>query len=185
MKHVMRRVQALLAVGLAALALTLLVGTPAYADDGSSVVIGPTAVNWVLVVQVLVIPVVLPGLVGIVTRWQVVGDLPTLGKRAILAGLALVSQILTEMLQSAQLDRPYDLWLALFLGGVAYLIAEGTYQKFYKAPVEKTVPAEPLPVVIESTSGAGVNKSKIAPDLVATIEQAQPKTLATIIGGKQ
>lgn len=98
-------------------------------------IIAPSALTWIDVVQILVIPVLLPALVGLATRWEPVGNLPTLGKRLILAGLALASQLLTDLIQSAANGTAYDLYGALFLGAVAILAAQLTYLGYYKAQV--------------------------------------------------
>ena len=95
----------------------------------------PNTLTWIDVVQILVIPVLLPALVGLATRWQPIGNLPTLAKRSILIGLALLSQILTDLGQAVTNGTAYDLYGALFLGAVAAIGAELAYQGLYKAPI--------------------------------------------------
>lgn len=121
------------------------------------------------VVQLLVLPVLLPALVGLATRWEPVGNLPTLAKRLILAGLALATQILTEFLQAVGNGTEYTLdtlYWSLFLGGIAILTAELAYQGWYKAPLAQ------VPTVTTAKSGKGY-------------EVVPAPTLASVIGGKR
>jgi pheromone shutdown protein TraB len=130
----------------------------------------PEAITIIDVLQLLVLPVLLPALVGLATRWQPVGNLPTLAKRLILAGLALGSQVLTEFIQAGEAYTLNTLYWSLFLGGIAILTAELAYQGWYKAPV-KTVASVQVATV--------ASKGKTAGYVVVP-----PKTLASIIQGK-
>lgn len=119
------------------------------------------------VLQLLVLPVILPAIVGLATRWEPVGNLPTLAKRLILALLALASQILTEFLQATTNGVGYTLdtfYWSLFLGAVAILGAELSYQGLYKAPISK------VPTFHQTSKG---------------YEVVPARTLATVIGGKK
>lgn len=98
----------------------------------------PEAITIIDVLQLLVLPVLLPALVGLATRWEPVGNLPTLAKRLILAGLALGSQVLTEFIQAGEAYTLNTLYWSLFLGGIAILTAELAYQGWYKAPSSRT-----------------------------------------------
>jgi hypothetical protein len=130
----------------------------------------PEAITIIDVLQLLVLPVLLPALVGLATRWQPVGNLPTLAKRLILAGLALGSQVLTEFIQAGGGYTLNTLYWSLFLGAIAILAAELSYQKWYKAPVRTVASVEPVTVS---------SKTKAAGYVVVP-----PKTLASIIQGK-
>ena len=112
--------------------------------------VAPNTLTWIDVVQILVIPVLLPALVGLATRWQPIGNLPTLAKRSILIGLALLSQILTDLGQAVTNGTAYDLYGALFLGAVAAIGAELAYQGLYKAPIAAADPAVGAPATIAS-----------------------------------
>lgn len=121
------------------------------------------------VLQLLVLPVLLPAVVGLATRWEPVGNLPQLAKRLILAGLALTTQILTEFLQAVGSGAEYGLnefYWSLFLGAIAILTAELTYQGIYKAAIVNV----PEPKATRSKSPV------IAPE---------PVTLASVIGGRK
>lgn len=125
----------------------------------------PQSITIIDVLQLLVLPVLLPALVGFATRWQPVGDLPTLAKRLILAGLALGTQILTEFLQAGDDYSLNAFYWSLFLGGVAILTAELAYQGWYKAPIKTVSSVKPV-------AGKGY---AIVP----------PATLASVIAGKK
>ena len=143
----------------------------------------PEGITIIDVLQLLVLPVLLPALVGLATRWQPIGNLPTLAKRLILASLALTTQILTEFIQSVTSTGDYPketLYWSLFLGGIAILTAELAYQGWYKAPIKRTVPSEPVEVQLTPTGRV----SKTQPALSAVVEQANPVTLASVIQGK-
>lgn len=142
------------------------------------------AISLIDILQLLVLPVLLPAVVGLATRWQPVGNLPTLAKRLILAALALTTQILTEFLQAVGNGTEYNLntlYWSLFLGGIAILTAELAYQGWYKAPIQKTTPPEPVEVQLTPTGRV----SKSQPALSAVVEQAAPVTLASVIGGQK
>lgn len=130
--------------------------------------------TWIDFIQILVIPVLLPALVGLATRWEPIGNWPTLGKRAALAALALLSQVLTELVKSATTGAEYNLWNALFLGVVAFFIAELGYRGLYKAPIKREEPL-PEPVITDLIDG------------VATLEVqvSSPTTLASVIKGEK
>lgn len=118
------------------------------------------------VLQLLVLPVLLPALVGLATRWEPVGNLPQLGKRLTLAALALGSQILTELVQAGDGYTLDTFYWSLFLGGIAILTAELSYQGLYKAAIVK---------VPEPTSTRA--KSPVVPPA--------PITLASVIQGQK
>jgi hypothetical protein len=84
-----------------------------------------------------VIPVLLPALVGIINK-VTPGAWPPFVKRLLLALTALAQSVGLEFLASYDHHTTYDIWSALFLGVVAYAVAELTYQGFYKAPVAST-----------------------------------------------
>lgn len=141
----------------------------------------PEGITLIDVLQLLVLPVLLPALVGLATRWEAVGNLPTLAKRLILAFLALTSQILTEFIQAGDGYTLNAFYWSLFLGGIAILTAQLAYQGWYKAPIQVTTTAEPVTVNLTPTGRV----SKVQPELSAVVEQSNPVTLASMIGGQK
>ncbi|KAB1647910.1 hypothetical protein F8O04_12220 [Pseudoclavibacter endophyticus] len=83
--------------------------------------------SWVLFLQ-LIIGVVLPLVVGLVTKHSTSSGL----KALLLAGLALVSSLLTEILNAAQTDRPYDVGQGLLIGLVTFVTAVGVHYGLLK-----------------------------------------------------
>lgn len=72
--------------------------------------------------------VILPLIVGLVTTRVTSAGL----KAVLLAALALVSQLATELVASINAGTPYDLGTALILGLGTFLIATGTHYGFWK-----------------------------------------------------
>lgn len=76
----------------------------------------------------LLLGVVLPLLVGLVTKRTTNSGL----KAALLAGLALVSNLLTELLASINAGTPFDLGTALITGLGAFVVAVSVHYGLLK-----------------------------------------------------
>jgi len=149
-----------------------------------------SSVSWIDLVTLLVLPVLLPLLVGYVTKVQTV---PTFWKRMILAGLALLTTVLTELVQSVVAGIPYDIGITILWAVVIYIAAEATYHGFLKAPIGApivtTTTALPprdfarytvaeLRAMLGDTAPSGARKA----DLVRIAEDAEfaPITITTV-----
>ena len=127
-------------------------------------VISEFDITFIDVLRLLIIPVLLPALVGAVSR---VTTWPAFVKRFSLAFLALASNVGLEFLAASDSGQAYNLWWALFLGVIAYAVAELTFQGFYKAPLSK-------PIDVGTYTGSSP----------VDISSLPPKTLAGVIAGK-
>jgi hypothetical protein len=116
------------------LALTLVVAAvlfssaPALAAEGTGT--GPAvtfSVPWPLILGLLV-STVLPLLVGLVTRLNTSPGL----RAVILAGLAAVTGLLSELGAAVSAGRPYDLGVGLLAALGAFLVAVGMHFGLFK-----------------------------------------------------
>lgn len=79
--------------------------------------------NVIDLVGYLIIPVVLPLLVGLVTTKETNGN----RKAIMLASLAMVTSLLTQALSAWQAGTPYDLWVGLLGVVPTFVIAVATH----------------------------------------------------------
>lgn len=138
--------------------------------EDPAIIIAPTSLNIVDVLQGLVVPL-LPALVGLVNRLSA-DRIPTLWKRLMLVGLATIGQVLPDLIESANGGKPFDLISALFWAGVAWAFAEFVYGKLYQAPIAKTEPAV-------GTATVPVDGTNV----VTVAVEPKPVTIASKIAG--
>ncbi|HRJ06875.1 MAG TPA: hypothetical protein PK911_05010 [Candidatus Saccharibacteria bacterium] len=83
--------------------------------------------DWAIVVQIL-LAVVMPLLVGLVTTRVTSGSV----KAWLLAGLTLVTAVITQLGAAITSGTPFDLGLALLSTIGAFIVSVGTYYGFLK-----------------------------------------------------
>ncbi len=110
--------RALLVLLFAGVLTLVLSPSPASADDGSGAIVFD--VSWPLIIGLLV-STILPLIVGLVTKYQT-----RPGVRAVLlAGLAALTGLLTELGQALTSQTTYNLGTGLLLALTAFLVAVG------------------------------------------------------------
>lgn len=130
MKIMLRR--AALGALLALAALTL-IASPAQAAENAATAVHATAavvaftLDPVLVIQ-LVVSIILPLLVGLVTKTKTDGGV----KAALLAGFALAASLLNELGAAIAAGVTYDLGQGLLLALPTFLIAVGLHYGLWK-----------------------------------------------------
>lgn len=89
-----------------------------------------SGVSWVLIVQYIVLPVILPLLVGLVSnsKWS------TLAKRLSLGVLTLIGSVATGIIGAAQTNTSYDVGMAVFSWLLTWGVAELAYWKLLSVP---------------------------------------------------
>jgi hypothetical protein len=145
-----------------------------------------SSITWIDLVSIIVLPVLLPSAIGYFTNTAVI---PTFWKRLILFLLAFATTALTELLDAIAAGNPYDLGMAFLRSLATYLLAEGAYQKFLKAPIitipstatDVIVPADPQALTVRELkallpSDAYPAKATKA-DLIALIPEAEIKPI--------
>lgn len=87
--------------------------------------------GWIDLVSLIVLPLVLPALVGLVSNssWS------TLWKRLTLGGLSLVTSVLTGVVQAITTGTKYDIGWAVAQFVATWGLAELTYYGILKAPI--------------------------------------------------
>lgn len=85
------------------------------------------SLDWAIVIQI-VLAVFLPILVGLVTTRVTAGSI----KAWLLAGLTLVTSVLTQVGQAVASNTPFDLGLALLAVIPAFAISVATYYGLWK-----------------------------------------------------
>lgn len=102
------------------------------------------SLDWAIVIQI-VLAVFLPILVGLVTTRVTAGSI----KAWLLAGLTLVTSVLTQVGQAIASNTPFDLGLALLAVIPAFAISVATYYGLWKPTGvgEKAQESEVLPKV--------------------------------------
>jgi predicted Na+-dependent transporter len=83
--------------------------------------------NWTMVLG-LVVSVLLPLVVGLVTTRMTDSG----AKAALLAGLAALTGLLTEMANAISLEQPYNLAAGLIFAITSFVIAVGMHFGLYK-----------------------------------------------------
>lgn len=83
--------------------------------------------DWAIVVQIL-LAVVMPLLVGLVTTRVTKGAI----KAYLLAGLTLLTAVITQLGAAIASGTPFDLGLALLSTIGAFIVSAGTYHGFLK-----------------------------------------------------
>lgn len=90
--------------------------------------------SWIDITTLLVLPVILPLLVGFFTK----AELPAFWKRLALFTLTFLTTALTEVVETVSTGAAYTSDMAIFAlvkFFATYLLAEGTYHGFLKAPL--------------------------------------------------
>lgn len=145
-----------------------------------------SSVSWVDVVSTLVLPLLLPTIIGLVSnsKW------PTFWKRMALGGLTLITTVLTNLVESAVTGAPYDIGWGLIQFLATWGLAELAYYNLLKAPLE---PTEPVAAVTVEAAPIPENLSKLTKaELIEVIEAAPvisvseepadaPKSIASIV----
>lgn len=85
------------------------------------------SLDWAIVIQI-VLAVVLPILVGLVTTRVTAGSI----KAWLLAGLTLVTSVVTQLAAAVSNGTPFDLGLALLAVIPAFAISVATYYGLWK-----------------------------------------------------
>jgi hypothetical protein len=162
-----------------------------------------SSITWIDLVSLVVLPILLPLAVGLVSTaaW------PTFWKRLTLFLLAFATTALTELLDHIAAGNPYDIGMAFLRAVATYLAAEGTYLKFYKAPLNNviTIPSTVVKTEIvgpdyqsmtvtelRNLLGLAAPKGALKADLIkilesmptASVEVSEspaPKTIASIV----
>jgi hypothetical protein len=140
-----------------------------------------SSISWVDIVSTLVLPLILPTLVGLATnsKW------PTLAKRLSLGGLTLIATVLQNLVEAAVSNTPYDIGMGLVQFLATWGLAELAYYGLLKAPITVSEPqlieATPVPDDLDSLTKAQlVNFIQNVP--VATVSVADPpKSIASVI----
>lgn len=92
------------------------------------------SVSWVAVLQLLVLPILFPVVVGLVStsKWS------TLAKRLSLGGLTLLSSVFAQLVQSATDKTPIDIGALILQFLLTWGLAELAYWKLIKVPATTT-----------------------------------------------
>ncbi len=90
-----------------------------------------SSVNWADVIQMLILPIVLPAVVGLVSK----STWPTLAKRLTLGGLTLATTILTAVGEYLVTATPIDIGSIFLQWLLTWGLGELTYYGIFKAPV--------------------------------------------------
>jgi len=85
------------------------------------------SLDWAIVVQIL-LAVVMPLLVGLVTSRVTAGNI----KAWLLAGLTLITSLLTGIGGAIATGTPFDIGLALLAAIPAFIVSVGTYYGLWK-----------------------------------------------------
>jgi hypothetical protein len=137
-----------------------------------------SSITWVDIVSILVLPFLLPSIVG----WVSTQAWPTLAKRLSLGVLSLLGVLLTGLVDAVANGQPFDIGITLLQFAVTWYAGEKAYEKILKAPITA---APTLEIV-----GTPVDASKMTKaQLVELVEQPasieltaqQPTSIASII----
>lgn len=148
-----------------------------------------SSITWVDIVRLIVLPILLPGAVGLITK----ATWPTLVKRLSLGVLTLVTSVLVGILASQGSGTSFDLGNAIVSWLLTWGLAELAYWGIYKAPVATPVPnpdtsvtGNPVDLSTESlsklTKADLITLAQTPPGIVTLSNPAPATTLATIVG---
>lgn len=89
-----------------------------------------SSVSWVMIVQFVVLPILLPLFVGVISnsKWS------TLAKRLSLGGTTLLTSLATGYIGAATSGTKYDIGMAIFSWVLSWGVAELAYWKLLKLP---------------------------------------------------
>lgn len=139
-----------------------------------------SSITWVDIVSILVLPFLLPSIVG----WVSTQNWASLAKRLALGALSLVGVLLTALVDAVANGQPFDLGITLLQFAVTWYAGEKAYEKILKAPLTPAPPA--LEIVGTPVNAAKLTKAELV-ELVenpASIEvgvQPSPVSIASII----
>lgn len=91
-------------------------------------------ISWVAILQLIVIPFVIPVLTGLLAKaaW------PTLAKRLLTGVLTLITSVGTALVGAATTGTALDVGSLIFQWALTWGVAELIYYKLYKAPVSSS-----------------------------------------------
>lgn len=91
-------------------------------------------ITWVAVLQLIIIPFVIPVLTGLLAK----ASWPTLTKRLLTGVLTLITSVGTALVGAATTGSALDVGSLIFQWALTWGVAELIYYKLYKAPISST-----------------------------------------------
>lgn len=114
-----------------------------FTDSGKTLTTQPAfpqivnTITWVVVLQLIVIPILIPVLTGLLAK----ASWPTLTKRLLTGVLTLITSVGTALVGSATTGTALDIGSLIFQWALTWGVAELIYYKLYKAPISAPDPS--------------------------------------------